>query len=73
MAFELGVTTVGGLAILCSIVASAFLSSSELAFFSLARHRIDALAVEGTPGGRALATLRSGRDRSGLVDSARRD
>jgi CBS domain containing-hemolysin-like protein len=59
MALDPGLTIAGGFAILCLIVASAFFSSSELAIFSLARHRVDALAAGGTPGGRALAALRS--------------
>jgi CBS domain containing-hemolysin-like protein len=59
MALDPGLTVVGGLAILCLIVASAFFSSSELAIFSLARHRVDALAEAGGSNGRALAALRS--------------
>jgi len=38
---------------------SAFFSSSELAMFSLARHRIEALQEEGQPGANLVAELKS--------------
>ena len=59
MAFDVGLTIVGGITILFLILASAFFSSSELAIFSLARHRIDALTAASGPSGRALTALRS--------------
>ena len=59
MALDFGVTIAGSIAILLLIFTSAFFSSSELAIFSLARHRIDALTAEGGPSGHALTALRS--------------
>jgi len=48
-----------GVAAICLLTAvSAFFSSSELAVFSVTRHRIDALAAADAPGGAALAKLR---------------
>ena len=40
------------------MVLSAFFSSSEIAMFSLARHRIDALIDEGKPGAKAVDELK---------------
>ena len=40
------------------MVLSAFFSSSEIAMFSLARHRIDALVEDGMPGAEAVADLK---------------
>jgi putative hemolysin len=57
MALDPGLTIAGSLAILFLIGASAFFSSSELAIFSLARHRVDALSTTGAAG-RTLARLR---------------
>jgi len=51
-------TTLGILAIVALTGISAFFSSSELAVFSIASHRIDALVAEDRPGASALATLR---------------
>jgi CBS domain containing-hemolysin-like protein len=59
MSLDPVLTVVGSLVILFLVLASAFFSSSELAIFSLARHRIDALAAEGAAGGQALEALRS--------------
>ncbi|WP_153952419.1 hemolysin family protein [Halosegnis longus] len=63
---DLYVTTVSkeaffafGIAVICVlIVFSAFFSSSEIALFSLASHRIETLAEEGTPGADTLKELR---------------
>jgi CBS domain containing-hemolysin-like protein len=63
---DLYVTTVSkeaffafGIAVICVlIVFSAFFSSSEIALFSLASHRIETLAEEGTPGADTLKQLR---------------
>lgn len=49
---------VGTGAILLFTAISAFFSSSELAVFSVPRHRVDTLAAAGTAGGEALARLR---------------
>jgi CBS domain containing-hemolysin-like protein len=49
----------GIIAIVILTAISAFFSSSELAVFSVASHRIDAIVDEGRPGGDALAALRS--------------
>ena len=60
MTFSNGVvTTLGVVAILACIVLSAFFSSSEIAMFSLARHRLDTLVEEGRPGAETLASLKS--------------
>lgn len=58
MAFDPGLTVAGCVAILFLIGASAFFSSSEIAIFSLAKHRIDVLSAEGSAGGVALGRLR---------------
>ena len=55
---DLTLTLVGIGVILCLIGVSAFFSSSELAIFSLATHRIDALSANGTAAGRTLSKLR---------------
>jgi len=52
------VTLLGIAAIVLLTGVSAFFSSSELAVFSVARHRIDALVAAETPGADALAALR---------------
>jgi CBS domain containing-hemolysin-like protein len=57
MALDPGFTVAGSLAILFLIGASAFFSSSEIAIFSLASHRVDALSATGAAG-RTLARLR---------------
>ncbi|MFC4405201.1 hemolysin family protein [Haloarchaeobius iranensis] len=48
----------GALSILVLLGLSAFFSSSEIAMFSLAKHRIDALVEDGNPGARTLAGLK---------------
>ena len=52
------VTALGVAAILVCIVLSAFFSSSEIAMFSLAKHRLDTLVEEGASGATALAELK---------------
>jgi CBS domain containing-hemolysin-like protein len=52
------VTAIGVVAILVCIVLSAFFSSSEIAMFSLAKHRLDTLVEEGTPGAKTVAELK---------------
>ncbi|MGM0397474.1 MAG: hemolysin family protein [Halobacteriota archaeon] len=49
----------GGLAVLVLMVLSAFFSSSEIAMFSLAQHRVEALREEGLPGSETVARLKS--------------
>jgi putative hemolysin len=53
------VTIAGSVAILVLIGLSAFFSSSEIAMFSLARHRIDSMVEEGVPGARIVQELKS--------------
>ncbi|SEA21773.1 Hemolysin, contains CBS domains [Haloplanus vescus] len=53
------VTIAGSVAILFLIALSAFFSSSEIAMFSLARHRVDSLVEEGIPGARLVQELKS--------------
>ncbi|MFW5919514.1 MAG: CNNM domain-containing protein, partial [Halanaeroarchaeum sp.] len=51
---------VGGiLTLVVLMVLSAFFSSSEIAMFSLARHRVDSLVDDGLPGAQAVADLKS--------------
>jgi putative hemolysin len=52
------VTALGAVAILACIVLSAFFSSSEIAMFSLAKHRLETLVEEGKPGAETLAGLK---------------
>ena len=54
----LTLTLLGLVAIVLLTAISAFFSSSELAVFSVARHRIDSLVAAKTPGAGALARLR---------------
>ena len=50
---------VGGIATMAVLmVLSGFFSSSEIAMFSLARHRIDVLLEDGRPGAEAVAELK---------------
>jgi len=49
----------GGLVILVLLVLSGFFSSSEIAMFSLASHRVEALSSNGTKAGTTLAALRN--------------
>ncbi len=52
--------TVGGwLSIGLLILLSAFFSSSEIAMFSLAGHRVEAMVEEGLPGAEAVSDLKS--------------
>jgi putative hemolysin len=53
------VATLGVLTIFILIGLSAFFSSSEIAMFSLAKHRIDALVNEGVPRAETVAELKS--------------
>jgi len=53
------VTIVGSAAILVLIALSAFFSSSEIAMFSLARHRVDSLVSDDVPGAQVVAELKS--------------
>jgi CBS domain containing-hemolysin-like protein len=54
------VVTVGGAAAILALLGlSAFFSSSEIAMFSLAKHRVDALAEEGVPGARVVQELKN--------------
>jgi CBS domain containing-hemolysin-like protein len=53
------VTVAGAAAILVLIALSAFFSSSEIAMFSLARHRIESLVEEGVPGAKTVQDLKS--------------
>jgi len=55
---ETTVTALGVVAILVCLVLSAFFSSSEIAMFSLAKHRLDALIEEGASGAETLAELK---------------
>ena len=55
---ETAVTLGGALAVLVLIVLSGFFSSSEIAMFSLARHRVDSMVEEGVPGAGAVAELK---------------
>ena len=52
------ITVLGILAIVVLTAISAFFSSSELAVFSVGKHRVDSLVAAGTPGSAALASLR---------------
>lgn len=52
------ITWLGVLTILFLLALSAFFSSSEIAMFALARHRLDALVDEGTPGAKTVEELK---------------
>ncbi|WP_138007263.1 hemolysin family protein [Halalkalirubrum salinum] len=54
----LTLTLFGAAAIVALTAISGFFSSSELAVFSIARHRIDALVAAETPGSDSLAALK---------------
>ncbi|MFC3477703.1 hemolysin family protein [Halobacterium litoreum] len=61
LGFELGetaITVAGASVMVVLMLLSAFFSSSELAMFSLASHRIDALQEEGRPGANTVAALK---------------
>ncbi len=52
--------TIGGVfAIIILIGLSAFFSSSEIAMFSLAKHRVDSLVEEGVPGAETVQSLKN--------------
>ncbi|ERG95884.1 hemolysin family protein [Haloquadratum walsbyi] len=53
------VTVAGGFVIVLLIGFSAFFSSSEIAMFSLAKHRVDALVEDGVPGAGTVDELKS--------------
>jgi len=53
------VTIAGSIAILVLIGLSAFFSSSEIAMFSLAKHRVEALVEDGVPEAEAVRELKS--------------
>ncbi|WP_267641186.1 hemolysin family protein [Haloarchaeobius amylolyticus] len=53
------VAALGAVAIMLLIVLSAFFSSSEIAMFSLAKHRVEALVEDGTPGAETVAELKN--------------
>jgi CBS domain containing-hemolysin-like protein len=48
----------GAVAILVLLGLSAFFSSSEIAMFSLARHRVDSMVEEGVPGAEVVKALK---------------
>ncbi|MFB6253222.1 MAG: hemolysin family protein [Halobacteriaceae archaeon] len=53
------IITITGIVVLVILMGlSAFFSSSEIAMFSLAKHRIDALVDEGKPGAETIQTLK---------------
>ncbi len=58
MTLDIGLTVAGAAGILLLTLTSAFFSSSEIAIFSLAKHRVDALAAEGSAAAIALEKLR---------------
>ncbi|MFB6171782.1 MAG: CNNM domain-containing protein, partial [Haloarculaceae archaeon] len=53
------VATVGAVVIVVLLVLSAFFSSSEIALFSLAAHRVDSLVEAERPGAETLQRLKS--------------
>jgi CBS domain containing-hemolysin-like protein len=53
------ITVIGTISILILIAFSAFFSSSEIAMFSLAKHRIDALVEDGVPRAEIVSDLKS--------------
>ena len=55
---DTAVATLGAVAVLVLIALSAFFSSSEIAMFSLARHRVESMVDEGVPGAAAVAELK---------------
>jgi CBS domain containing-hemolysin-like protein len=52
------IAVLGFLSIVVLIALSAFFSSSEIAMFSLAKHRVDSLAEEGVPGAETVKRLK---------------
>ena len=53
------VAIAGAVAILVLIGFSAFFSSSEIAMFSIAKHRVDSLVEDGVPRAETVAELKS--------------
>jgi CBS domain containing-hemolysin-like protein len=53
------ISVVGGLAIIVLLGLSAFFSSSEIAMFSLAKHRLETMAEEGRPGAETVRDLKA--------------
>ncbi|MFB6107191.1 MAG: hemolysin family protein [Halobacteriaceae archaeon] len=53
------IATLGAVSIVVLIALSAFFSSSEIAMFSLAKHRVEALVDDGVPGAETVADLKS--------------
>ncbi|SDY00055.1 Hemolysin, contains CBS domains [Halobellus clavatus] len=53
------VTIAGAIAVLLLIGFSAFFSSSEIAMFSLAKHRVDSLVEDGVPNAETVSDLKS--------------
>jgi putative hemolysin len=53
------ITIAGSIAILVLIGLSAFFSSSEIAMFSLARHRVESMVEDGVPGARTVQDLKA--------------
>ncbi|WP_299332143.1 hemolysin family protein [Haloplanus sp.] len=56
---DTAITVAGSVAILVLIGLSAFFSSSEIAMFSLARHRVDSMVEDGIPGAQAVRNLKT--------------
>ncbi|ELZ10884.1 hypothetical protein C479_08733 [Halovivax asiaticus JCM 14624] len=52
------VTVLGSIAIVFLLLGSAFFSSSELAMFSLPKHRVDGLVEDGVPGAERVKALK---------------
>ncbi len=53
------VTVIGAVVIVVLIGLSAFFSSSEIAMFSLAKHRVDSMVEDGIPGAETVNRLKS--------------
>ncbi|WP_299266679.1 hemolysin family protein [Halorientalis sp.] len=53
------ITGVGVVVVVVLLVLSAFFSSSEIAMFSLAAHRVDSLVEDGVPGAKTLKGLKA--------------
>ncbi|USZ71319.1 hemolysin family protein [Natronosalvus halobius] len=53
------VTILGGITVILLIGVSAFFSSSEIAMFSLPKHRVEGMVEEGVPGAERVQALKS--------------
>jgi len=53
------VTITGAVVIVVLIALSGFFSSSEIAMFSLAKHRVDSMVEDGIPGSKTVSELKS--------------